>query len=118
MEMIHKTTTVYFVRPSELVVQQVDCPSSNHTQRVEYGDPWVAQLKAGSTGNFTIEYQLGSLYPTLQNQYRLNFTSFYETEVKLPTNAVITYDNSQVCTISHEPFSKVYLYDTVFSLKP
>ncbi|WP_337861749.1 hypothetical protein [Nitrososphaera sp.] len=106
----------FIVNPAIMGTAEVICPSDKNIRTVEFGSPYIAPLKKGVQGDILIRYNLGMITPDNEKEYRLKFASFYETEVKLPDNAIIKSNNDEICDIDYAGFSKIFLYDTIFEL--
>lgn len=104
------------VNPAILNTLEAICPSGE-SRIAKFGDPFVIPLKNGTRGDLLISYNLARVVPENQTDYHIKFSSFYETDVLLPENAVVKSDNSQPCTIEYKEFPKVYMYDIKFSLQ-
>lgn len=104
------------VNPSILNTLEAVCPSGE-SRIAKFGYPFVIPLKDGTSGDLIISYNLASVVPENKTDYHIKFSSFYETDVRLPDNAVVESDNSQPCTIEYKEFPKVYMYDIKFSLQ-
>lgn len=65
-----------------------------------------------------VKYSEFALLPHADGVYHLNFATFYETEIKLPSNTILISKNQEQCSIFYEDFNKVFYYDMSFTLKP
>lgn len=106
--------------------------STNATTLKVYAPfPLVGAIKQGTANPIYIKYNLDEIKPVAVNEtatnrdiktYDLIFSSFYKTEIKLPSNAVIMSSTIQKCTLQQYrpelfPSDKVSIYNTIFSLK-
>lgn len=64
------------------------------------------------------KYSEFALFPHEDGVYHLNFSTFYETEIKLPKNTILISQNQEKCSVFYEDFDKVFFYDISFTLKP
>lgn len=65
-----------------------------------------------------VKYSEFALLPHVDGIYHLNFSTFYETDIKLPKNTILISQNQEKCSIFYEDFDKVFFYDISFTLKP
>ena len=102
-----------FTIGDDLGFTQATC--EGNTTKTAYFVPLVEiPIISNSSSNIMVNYAKSALVPDSNGTYNLNFSSFFNTKIILPTDAIIIKNQTKICSISYDGFSKVKFYDMVF----
>jgi hypothetical protein len=59
-------------------------------------------------------YSDHAIQPDQDGVYHLNFWSFYEPEIKLPSDAILISTNKEFCSVFYEDFEHIFYYNIEF----
>lgn len=101
---------------SKLYIDSI-CKENNNEVKgpAEIGYPLTVPLLSNVDSVIYVKYSDFELIP-IKEVYNLKFSSFYETKINFPKNAIIIRNDKTICSIDYEGLTKAYFYDIAFKI--
>lgn len=94
------------------------CKENNNEVKgpAQIGYPLTVPLLSNVDSIIYVKYSDFELIP-INEVYNLKFSSFYETKIDFPKNAIILRNDRTICSIDYEGLTKAYFYNIAFKIK-
>lgn len=89
--------------------------SDNTREEANFSPEWIVPLKPNFTSNVYVKYSEYALVPK-NNEYRLKFSSFFDTQIILPDNTIVISNKTKSCSPFTGEWKTVNFFDIVFRL--
>lgn len=88
---------------------------NNIKEEANFSSEWIVPLKPNFASDVYVKYTEYALIPN-NEEYRLKFSSFFDTQVILPDNAIVLSNKTKSCSPDTGEWEKVNFFDIVFRL--
>ena len=80
-----------------------------------FSPEWIVPLKPNFASDVYVKYTEYALIPK-NEEYRLKFSSFFDTQIILPDNAIVISNKTKSCSPANDEWKTVNFFDIVFRL--